>query len=106
MGRRQHTIDTQNEPHDDGCRLDVWLYRTRIFKTRSLATKMILGGKIRLTRNGHTERIRKPGIQIRPGQEVTFMRGQVLMQIEMLSAGTRRGPAAEAQSLYRDHSAA
>ncbi|WP_051279858.1 S4 domain-containing protein [Hellea balneolensis] len=106
MGRRQQVSDENGALQDEGCRLDVWLYRTRIFKTRSLATKMILGGKIRLTRNGRTERIRKPGVQIRPGQEVTFMRGKTLMQIEMLSAGTRRGPASEAQSLYRDHSAA
>jgi len=107
LGRRQQKTEIETTPdQDEGCRLDVWLFRTRIFKTRSLATKMILGGKVRLTRNGRTERIRKPGINIRPGQEVTFMRGQTLMQIEMISAGTRRGPAPEAQSLYRDHSAA
>ena len=97
---------TEADPQDDGCRLDVWLFRTRLFKTRSLATKMILGGKIRITRNGRTERIRKPGFHLKPGEQITFMRGPKLFQIEMISAGIRRGPAPEAQSLYRDHSAA
>ena len=67
---------------------------------------MILGGKIRITRNGRTERIRKPGFTLKPGEHVTFMRGSKLMDIEMISPGTRRGPAPEAQSLYRDHSTA
>lgn len=90
----------------DSCRLDVWLFRTRLFKTRNLATKMIVGGKIRITRNGRTERIKKPSMVLKPGEQVTFMRGSKLVQIEMISAGTRRGPAAEAQSLYREHSTA
>ena len=105
LGRQaQKTANTT--PEHQGCRLDVWLFRTRIFKTRSLANKMILGGKIRITRNGRTERIRKPGLILKPGEHVTFMRGQKLMDIEMISAGTRRGPAPEAQSLYRDHTTA
>lgn len=96
----------QKEIEGDGCRLDIWLFRTRVFKTRSLATKMILSGKIRITRNGRTERIRKPGLILKPGEHVILMRSHKLMNIEMISAGTRRGPAAEAQSLYRDHSTA
>ncbi|MDA8708781.1 S4 domain-containing protein [Hellea sp.] len=105
MGR-QFQKTTEDVFKDESCRLDVWLYRTRIFKTRSLANKMILAGKIRVTRNGHTVRTRKPGLHIKPGENVTFMRGQKLMHIEMLKVGTRRGPAPEAQSLYRDHSPA
>jgi len=103
---RQFQKTTEDVLQDESCRLDVWLYRTRIFKTRSLATKMILAGKIRVTRNGRTVRTRKPGFHIKPGENVTFIRGQRLMHIEMLKAGTRRGPAPEAQSLYRDHSPA
>ena len=67
---------------------------------------MILGGKIRVTRHGKTERIRKPSLCLKPGERVTFMRGSQLIHVEMIAAGTRRGPAPEAQSLYRDHSAA
>lgn len=81
-------------------RLDVWLFRTRLVKSRSLATKLILGGKIRLSRNGETSRKLKPHIMVRPGDGVTFMRGSELINVQMMTAGTRRGPAAEARQLY------
>ncbi len=84
----------------EACRLDIWLYRTRLLKTRTLATRMISAGKVRLTRNGQTDRTRKPHTLIRPGDSVTFMRGAELLSVKMISAGTRRGPAPEAQSLY------
>jgi len=80
--------------------LDVWLYRTRLQKTRSGAARLISAGKVRLTRNGRTERTKKPHTLIRPGDSVTFMRGAELLCVTMLDAGTRRGPAPEAQSLY------
>jgi len=82
------------------CRLDVWLYRTRLLKTRSGATKLINKGKVRVTRNGKTERTKKPHTLIRRGDGVTFMRGTYLIDVIMLGAGTRRGPAPEAQLLY------
>ena len=61
---------------------------------------MIAAGKIRVTRNGETQRTRKPHTLIRPGDGVTFMRGQELLAVRMKSPGTRRGPAPEAQALY------
>lgn len=85
---------------DQACRLDIWLYRTRLLKTRTLAGRMISSGKIRLTRNGQTGRIKKPHTLIRPGDSVTFMRGTELLSVRMRAAGTRRGPATEAQTLY------
>ena len=90
-----------NTVPEDACRLDVWLYRTRLFKTRSLATKTILKGKIRITRHGQTKRVSKPHQALRPGDQVIFMRGPNLVQVEMIAAGARRGPAPEAQGLYR-----
>ena len=63
--------------------------------------KLISSGKVRLTRNGETIRVKKPHQVIRTGQSVTFMRGKTLINVEMISAGTRRGPAPEAQRLYR-----
>ncbi|WP_409434091.1 S4 domain-containing protein [Litorimonas sp. RW-G-Af-16] len=93
--------DAAQPTADDACRLDVWLYRTRFFKTRTGATAAILGGKIRLTRFGKTRRIKKPHALLRIGESVTFMRGTELVQVEMLAPGTRRGPASEAQTLYQ-----
>jgi len=80
--------------------LDLWLYRTRLQKTRTGAARLISKGKVRITRNGATERTKKPHTLIRPGDSVTFMRGTELLSIRMKSPGTRRGPAPEAQTLY------
>lgn len=85
---------------DPSCRLDVWLFRTRLQKTRSGAARLISDGKVRITRNGVTERAKKPHTLIRPGDGVTFMRGKELLAVRMNHAGTRRGPAPEAQTLY------
>lgn len=91
---------SSNQTCQEACRLDVWLYRTRLLKTRSGATKLINKGKVRITRNGQTERTKKPHSLIRRGDGVTFMRGSHLIDVIMISAGTRRGPAPEAQQLY------
>jgi len=55
---------------------------------------------VRITRNGQTERTKKPHTLIRCGDGVTFMRGTVLIDVIMKDVGTRRGPAPEAQQLY------
>ncbi len=99
MSRKAVNAMNSND-QDEACRLDIWLFRTRLLKTRSLASKMISKGKIRLKRNGQTERIQKPHALIRPGDHVTFMRGAELISVEMVATGTRRGPAPEAQMLY------
>lgn len=95
------SLKTPPDAACEGQRLDVWLYRTRFFKTRRLATKMITKGKIRITRNGQTERTTKPHFKIRPGDQAVFMRSEALIHVEMIDIATRRGPAREAQTLYR-----
>jgi len=55
-----------------------------------------------VTRNGQTERTKKPHTLIRRGDGVTFMRGSHLVDVIMLAPGTRRGPAPEAQQLYEN----
>lgn len=93
--------ETKGSAEQSGaCRLDIWLFRTRLLKTRSLAARMISNGKVRVTRNGHVERVQKPHTLIRAGDRVIFMRGRELISVEMIEPGTRRGPASEAQALY------
>lgn len=86
---------------DEGCRLDIWLYRTRLTKTRREAQTLISKRKVRLTRAGVTNRVSKPHFIVRPGDQLSFMRARQLYNVEMLSVGVRRGPAREAQTLYR-----
>lgn len=82
---------------DSAARLDVWLWRARFFKTRALAAKAAAQG---LRVNG--QRTLKPGARVRPGDVLTFAQGGQVRVIEIVAPGARRGPAAEAQALYRD----
>jgi ribosome-associated heat shock protein Hsp15 len=82
-------------------RLDIWLWRARFFKTRSLASDHVKGKGARISRSGQTRRIDKPGTTISVGDVVTFGRGEHIRTLEILALGERRGPAEEAQALYR-----
>ncbi len=79
-------------------RLDKWLWYARFFKTRSLATKLLLSGKLRI--NG--EVTSKPHRQAQIGQVLTFSQGIHVRVIRIDEIGKRRGPAAEAELLYTD----
>ncbi len=79
-------------------RIDVWLWHARFYKTRSLATKMVRGGKVRL--NGNI--CKKSSATVIPSDVLTFSRGDEILIVRVLAIGTRRGPAPEAQELYED----
>ncbi len=88
------------ETAQGGCRADVWLWRARFFKTRGLAADMIVAGRIRVSRHGTDTRLDKASRLIRVGDEVVFALGWRLTAVRVLALGERRGPAAEARSLY------
>ncbi|TVQ58564.1 MAG: RNA-binding S4 domain-containing protein [Rhodobacteraceae bacterium] len=85
---------------DERVRLDVWLWRARFFRTRTLAAKAVAGG-VRV--NG--ARTDKPSACVRPGDVLTFVDGAGVRVAEVAALGARRGPAAEARSLYVDRTA-
>lgn len=78
-------------------RLDKWLWASRFFKTRALAREAISGGKVHL--NG--QRV-KPGRTLSEGDQLSVQRGQDEYLIAVLELSSRRGPAATAQTLYRE----
>lgn len=84
-----------------GLRVDVWLWRARLFKTRSLATRVVAGGQVRLTSGGTTRRLTRASALVREGDTLTLPLNAQIVRLEILALGTRRGPAAEAQALYR-----
>lgn len=88
------------------CRLDVWLWRARFFKTRALSAKACESGHIRLERFGKVVRVEKSSTAIRAGDHLIFSLGMRLFDIIVEDIGERRGPAPEAQGLYRPHDAA
>jgi len=85
---------------DDSCRADVWLWRARFFKTRSLAARFIDEGRVRITRAGAETRLDKPSRTLKPGDGVVFALGGRLVAVTVEAMGERRGPAAEARTLY------
>ncbi len=85
-----------------GQRLDKWLWFTRVAKTRSLAARLIGAGKARVNR----VRTSRPSQTVRPGDVVTLMIHGRVRILKVVDCGTRRGPAAEAATLYEDLSPA
>ena len=79
-------------------RIDKWLWFTRVLKTRSLASRLVLSGKVRV--NG--ERIAKPGKTVGEGDVLTFTFNDQVRVLKVVSPGRRRGPYEEARLLYQD----
>jgi ribosome-associated heat shock protein Hsp15 len=79
-------------------RVDKWLWHARFFKTRSLAAKVVSGGKLRV--NGQP--ISKPAYMVSVSDVLTFPQANDVRVIKVLALGERRGPAPEAQTLYED----
>jgi len=79
-------------------RLDKWLWFARFVKTRSLATKLVIDGRMRV--NGAPTQ--KAHYAVKAGDVLTFPLGPHIRVVKVLALGSRRGPAAEAQSLYED----
>ena len=74
---------------DEACRADVWLWRARFFKTRSLAAKFLDEGKVRLTRGGAETRIDKCARPVKVGDRLVFALGGRLVAV-VVEAQLRR----------------
>jgi ribosomal 50S subunit-recycling heat shock protein len=85
---------------DQACRIDVWLWRARFFKTRTLAASFVDEGRVRLSRAGAETRIDKPSRGVRVGEGVVFAMGGRVVAVRIEALGDRRGPPTEARRLY------
>ncbi len=85
---------------EGGCRVDVWLWRARFAKTRTLAAAMVEKGAIRLTHQGRQVRLDKPSRTVHLGDRLVFALGGRVIDLEVTGLGERRGPAEEARALY------
>ena len=84
----------------EACRADVWLWRARLFKTRGLAAGAVEAGRIRVNRGDVQTRPTKPSRVVRTGDLVVFAAAGKLFAVRIEGIGARRGPPAEARSLY------
>jgi ribosome-associated heat shock protein Hsp15 len=83
-------------------RSDLWLYYSRIYKTRALSAKACESGIIRhINAHGQT-RLTKPSQALHIDDELIIMIAGQLRHIKIKALGLRRGPASEAAQLYVD----
>ncbi len=83
---------------DDGrLRLDKWLWHARFFRTRSLATAAVSGGKVHV--NGERA---KPARGVRVGDQLEITAGFDALTVTVLAIPVRRGPAPEAHRCYEE----
>ena len=80
-----------------GVRMDKWLWAARFFKTRSLAARACDLGRIEA--NGQSA---KPAREVRIGDMLQVKNDSGDFQVEVLGLSELRGPAAVAQTLYRE----
>ena len=83
-----------------GVRMDKWLWAARFFKTRALAARACELGRI--LSSGQTA---KPAREVRTGDLLQVKNDSGDFQIEVLAVSEMRGPAAIAQTLYRESDA-
>ncbi len=82
---------------DERVRIDKWLWAARFFKTRSVATEAVDGGKVDV--NG--ARV-KPAKLVGVGDEVRVRVGTQLFVVEVTDTAERRGSATVAATLYQE----
>ncbi|MGE5768993.1 MAG: RNA-binding S4 domain-containing protein [Betaproteobacteria bacterium] len=78
-------------------RLDKWLWAARFFKTRSLSTDAVDGGKVKV--NGSAV---KPAKEIKAGDRLRIRAGEEDWDVVVMGLNEQRRPAAEARLLYQE----
>jgi ribosome-associated heat shock protein Hsp15 len=78
-------------------RVDKWLWAARFYKTRSLATEAVEGGKVHV--NGDRVKAARP---LRTGDRVRVRRGVEELEVVVVGLADQRGPATAAQALYEE----
>jgi ribosome-associated heat shock protein Hsp15 len=80
-----------------GVRLDKWLWAARFFKTRSIASRACELGRIE-----SRGQLAKPAREVKAGDLLRIKNDSGEFQVEVLALSEMRGPAATAQTLYRE----
>lgn len=81
-------------------RIDKWLWAARFFKTRSVASRACDLGRI------HSNGIQaKPAREVRVGDQLKVTNEGGIFEVEVLVLSEMRGPAAVAQTLYKESDA-
>ncbi len=87
----------QDAPHAPGQRLDKWLWVSRLYRTRTLATDSVHGGKVRV--NGQPA---KPARAVHPGDEISLLRGDEPLTVIVRGTAVQRVSAKDVPALYEE----
>lgn len=79
-------------------RLDKWLWFARVVKTRTLATRLVAEGHVRL----NARRIETPAKAVEPGDVLTISLEHQIRVLKIVAPGSRRGGFPEARLLFED----
>lgn len=83
-------------------RIDKWLFFARAVKSRSLAAKLVVAGRVRINR----DKAAQASDLVKPGDVLTITLDRSIHVWKVVAPGARRGPAEEARKLYEDISPA
>jgi len=92
MGRK-----TATDSPEVRVRIDKWLWAARFYKTRSLASEAVQGGKVHL----NDARV-KPARTLSVGDQLAINKGGFECRVQVRGLSERRGPARQAQLLYEE----
>jgi ribosome-associated heat shock protein Hsp15 len=99
-GAQSARTPLQSWPSSSGRRLriDLYLHRIRLVKSRTLAQALIDTGYVRVD----GKRIEKPSEQVDAGSVIALPLGGRVRVLKVLALPWRRGPAREARSHYEE----
>lgn len=78
-------------------RLDKWLWAARFYKTRSMASDAVDGGKVKLN-----DANAKPAKDVKVGDRLQIRAGEQTFEVRVAGLNEQRRPAPEARLLYEE----
>lgn len=87
---------------DETQRIDQWLWRARLVKTRAIAADLADKGRIRLTRFGTTSRVGRASFLVRRGDIIGFLRDDRIIEVEVAGFAAQRAAPRDVRLLYSE----
>ncbi len=79
-------------------RLDKWLWFARVVRTRTLATRLVDDGHVRV----NTQRVETPAKPVGPGDVLTIALERQVRVLRIVAIAPRRGGAEDAKRLFEE----